>query len=132
MTGENRYLDYYVLWCYLILIASNALMAVMGYDEKEFSKMIALVVHGGIFWYWYKDKDYKLWYWILAGILAKVCRYAFIFILALSLPYGHDNSASINFLAYTVGVILSFVESYFYQLFKIKSYKNQNKQEREQ
>ena len=127
MTEENRYLDYYVLWCYLILIAFNALMDIMGYDEKEFSKMIALVVHGGIFWYWYKDKDYKLWYWILAGISAMICRYAFIFILAFSIPYGYNSPAVIDFLTYITGVILSFTGSFFYQLFKIKSYKNQNK-----
>ena len=117
MTEENRYLDYYVLWCYLILIASNALMAVMGYDEKEFSKMIALVVHGGIFWYWYKDKDYTF-RWLLFEELSKLGFYVIIAFIFYSLNL---NSIFENIF---MGITSSFIGAYFYQLFKIKSYKS--------
>lgn len=134
MAGEDKYLDYYVFWCYFILIIVNSVITAMGYDDETLNKLITLAAHGGVFWYWYKDKNYKLLYWVFAGVAAFAFRFVFALVLVEILPYNWDYEDFIVLavLKCLVGIVFSFTGSYFYQLFKIKSYKNQNKQQNEQ
>ena len=84
MAGEDKYLDYYVFWCYFILIIVDSVMTAMGYDDGTPNKLIALAVHGGVFWYWYKDKDYTF-RWLLFGELSKLGIYVIIAFIFYSL-----------------------------------------------
>lgn len=134
MARENQYLDNYVLWCYLILIISDAIMIVTGNGESVFNLAIKLVIYGGIFWYWYQDKEYKIKYLIFAGFTEFICRCIIAIVLVFMLPnsYDFENFTVIFIIRFISGIIFSFTEAYFYQLFKIKSYKNEIKKQREQ
>ena len=134
MARENQYLDNYVLWCYLILIISNTIMNVIGNGESVFNYAIQLVIYGGIFWYWYQDKDYKIKYLIFASFTEFICRciIAIVFVFMLPNSYDFENITVIAIIKFMSGIIFSFTEAYFYQLFKIKSYRNENNKQREQ
>ena len=117
MLEKNKRLDYYVLWSYIILDIVSTAVSLMKYDEDIFIWVVELAVNGGIFWYWYKDKDYTF-RWLLFGELSKLGIYVIIAFIFYSLNL---NSIFENIL---MGVISSFIGAYFYQLFKIKSYKS--------
>ena len=117
MLEKNKRLDYYVLWSYIILDIVSTAVYLMKYDEDIFIWVVELAVNGGIFWYWYKDKDYTF-RWLLFGELSKLGFYVIIAFIFYSLNL---NSIFENIL---MGVISSFIGAYFYQLFKIKSYKS--------
>ena len=117
MSEKNKKLDYYVLWSYIILDIVSTAVYLMKYDEDIFIWVVELAVYGGVFWYWYKDKDYTF-RWLLFGELSKLGIYVIIAFIFYSLNL---NSIFENIL---MGVISSFIGAYFYQLFKIKSYKS--------
>ena len=117
MSEKNKKFDYYVLWSYIILDIVSTAVYLMKYDEDIFIWVVELAVNGGIFWYWYKDKDYTF-RWLLFGELSKLGIYVIIAFIFYSLNL---NSIFENIL---MGVISSFIGAYFYQLFKIKSYKS--------
>lgn len=117
MSEKNKKFDYYVLWSYIILDIVSTAVYLMKYDEDIFIWVVELAVNGGIFWYWYKDKDYTF-RWLLFGELSKLGFYVIIAFIFYSLNL---NSIFENIL---MGVISSFIAAYFYQLFKIKSYKS--------
>ena len=117
MSEKNKKLDYYVLWSYIILDIVSTAVYLMKYDEDIFIWVVELAVNGGIFWYWYKDKDYTF-RWLLFGELSKLGIYVIIAFIFYSLNL---NSIFENIL---MGVTSSFIAAYFYQLFKIKSYKS--------
>ena len=117
MSEKNKKLDYYVLWSYIILDIVSTAVSLMKYDEDIFIWVVELAVNGGIFWYWYKDKDYTF-RWLLFEELSKLGFYVIIAFIFYSLNL---NSIFENIL---MGVISSFIGAYFYQLFKIKSYKS--------
>ena len=117
MSEKNKKFDYYVLWSYIILDIVSTAVYLMKYDEDIFIWVVELAVYGGVFWYWYKDKDYTF-RWLLFGELSKLGIYVIIAFIFYSLNL---NSIFENIL---MGVTSSFIAAYFYQLFKIKSYKN--------
>lgn len=117
MSEKNKKLDYYVLWSYIILDIVSTAVYLMKYDEDIFIWVVELAVYGGVFWYWYKDKDYTF-RWLLFGELSKLGIYVIIAFIFYSLNL---NSIFENIL---MGVTSSFIAAYFYQLFKIKSYKS--------
>ena len=117
MSEKNKKFDYYVLWSYIILDIVSTAVYLMKYDEDIFIWVVELAVNGSIFWYWYKDKDYTF-RWLLFGELSKLGFYVIIAFIFYSLNL---NSIFENIL---MGVISSFIGAYFYQLFKIKSYKS--------
>ena len=117
MSEKNKKLDYYVLWSYIILDIVSTAVYLMKYDEYIFIWVVELAVYGGVFWYWYKDKDYTF-RWLLFGELSKLGIYVIIAFIFYSLNL---NSIFENIL---MGVTSSFIAAYFYQLFKIKSYKS--------
>ena len=117
MLEKNKKLDYYVLWSYIILDIVSTAVYLMKYDEDIFIWVVELAVNGGVFWYWYKDKDYTF-RWLLFGELSKLGIYVIIAFIFYSLSL---NSIFENIL---MGVTSSFIAAYFYQLFKIKSYKS--------
>ena len=117
MSEKNKKFDYYVLWSYIILDIVSTAVYLMKYDEDIFIWVVELAVNGGVFWYWYKDKDYTF-RWLLFGELSKLGIYVIIAFIFYSLNL---NSIFENIL---MGVISSFIGAYFYQLFKIKSYKS--------
>ena len=117
MSEKNKKLDYYVLWSYIILDIVSTAVYLMKYDEDIFIWVVELAVNGGVFWYWYKDKDYTF-RWLLFGELSKLGIYVIIAFIFYSLNL---NSIFENIL---MGVTSSFIAAYFYQLFKIKSYKS--------
>ena len=117
MSEKNKKFDYYVLWSYIILDIVSTAVYLMKYDEDIFIWVVELAVNGGIFWYWYKDKDYTF-RWLLFGELSKLGIYVIIAFIFYSLNL---NSIFENIL---MGVTSSFIAAYFYQLFKIKSYKS--------
>lgn len=117
MSEKNKKFDYYVLWSYIILDIVSTAVYLMKYDEDIFIWVVELAVYGGVFWYWYKDKDYTF-RWLLFGELSKLGIYVIIAFIFYSLNL---NSIFENIL---MGVTSSFIAAYFYQLFKIKSYKS--------
>ena len=117
MSEKNKKFDYYVLWSYIILDIVSTAVYLMKYDEDIFIWVVELAVNGGVFWYWYKDKDYTF-RWLLFGELSKLGIYVIIAFIFYSLNL---NSIFENIL---MGVTSSFIAAYFYQLFKIKSYKS--------
>lgn len=117
MLEKNKKLDYYVLWSYIILDIVSTAVYLMKYDEDIFIWVVELAVNGSIFWYWCKDKDYTF-RWLLFGELSKLGIYVIIAFIFYSLNL---NSIFENIL---MGVTSSFIGAYFYQLFKIKSYKS--------
>ena len=66
MSEKNKKFDYYVLWSYIILDIVSTAVYLMKYDEDIFIWVVELAVNGGVFWYWYKDKDYTF-RWLLFG-----------------------------------------------------------------
>ena len=117
MSEKNKKFDYYVLWSYIILDIVSTAVYLMKYDEDIFIWVVELAVNGGVFWYWYKDKDYTF-RWLLFGELSKLGIYVIIAFIFYSLNL---NSIFENIL---MGVTSPFIAAYFYQLFKIKSYKS--------
>lgn len=84
MSEKNKKLDYYVLWSYIILDIVSTAVSLMKYDEDIFIWVVELAVNGGIFWYWYKDKDYTF-RWLLFEELSKLGFYVIIAFIIYSL-----------------------------------------------
>lgn len=121
--------DNFILGCGIVFSLVSGMFLLSDAANNSISTIIKIVKYGVFIWYWSKDEDYKgnyLAFFILA-VFGYECAMAFLFLLLASAT----SLDGIIVIGVMILIINPFAHSYLYQLFKIKSYNEQERKRKD-
>lgn len=119
--------DNFILGCGIVFSLISGMFLLSDTADNSISTIIKIIKYGVFIWYWNKDKDYKGNY--LAFFILAVLGYEFA--MAFLLLASATSLDGIIAMGVMILIINPFAHSYLYQLFKIKSYNEQERKRKD-